>query len=108
MKEIQFYRGLFRKYSASLYPDVVYFATDTKEILVNGVSYGTVDVDDVLTAGGTNPVAGNAIYAAINTAIENAFVTNRIGSSLAIAKIGNSGAYQLTLLDQNGNELSKV
>ena len=49
MKEVLFKRGLKRKYDKTLYSDAIYFATDTKEIIVNGISYGSVDVDDALT-----------------------------------------------------------
>lgn len=41
---IQFYRGLKSKYtypSNTVLKDVVYFATDTGEILVNGINYGS-------------------------------------------------------------------
>ena len=40
MALVKFYRGNKAKYSATKYPDGIYFSLDTKEILVNGASYG--------------------------------------------------------------------
>ena len=40
MAQVKFYRGLRKKYNAGSYADGVYFATDTAEILLNGISYG--------------------------------------------------------------------
>ena len=37
---IQFIRGLKDNYSATIYPDAIFFATDTQEIIVNGLVYG--------------------------------------------------------------------
>ena len=40
MAQVKFYRGLREKYNAGSHADGVYFATDTAEILLNGISYG--------------------------------------------------------------------
>lgn len=40
MTQIKFYRGLREKYNATSHLDGIYFATDTAEILLNGISYG--------------------------------------------------------------------
>jgi len=39
MASVKFYRGLKAKYNATTHKDSLYFATDTKEILLNGNSY---------------------------------------------------------------------
>lgn len=41
---IQFLRGLRAKYSSATMADAIYFATDTGELLVNGVNYGADQV----------------------------------------------------------------
>lgn len=41
MGKIKFLRGLKSKYNPELFKDYIYFAVDTKEIVVNGVSYGS-------------------------------------------------------------------
>ena len=39
--KLKFYRGLKARYdAASKHLDAIYFATDTKELLMNGVNYG--------------------------------------------------------------------
>lgn len=40
MAQVKFYRGIREKYVPSTHVDGVYFATDTAEILLNGISYG--------------------------------------------------------------------
>ena len=40
MAKVRFYRGLKEKYDADTYADGLYFTTDTKEIYLNGKSYG--------------------------------------------------------------------
>jgi hypothetical protein len=65
MEEVLFYRGLRSNYNKALYGNGIYFATNTKEIIVNGVSYGSVDVDNELSATSINPVTYAAIYAGI-------------------------------------------
>lgn len=40
-KAIKFYRGLRASYNSVTHAEGIYFATDTHEILVNGVNYGT-------------------------------------------------------------------
>lgn len=40
MAQIQFYRGLKKFYSQDKYLDALYFATDSKQIIVNGIAYG--------------------------------------------------------------------
>lgn len=71
MKEIKFYRGLKSNYSTDLHKDGVYFATDEREIILNGQSYGT-EVDDTLLSNSINPVEGRAIYKAIQDSITDA------------------------------------
>lgn len=43
MAQVKFYRGLREKYNAGSHADGVYFATNTAEILLNGISYGLSD-----------------------------------------------------------------
>lgn len=107
MQEILFYRGLKRKYNKAIHQDVVYFATDTKEIIVNDVSYGSVDVDTELTEIGQNPVIGSAIYKAIKDNINSAVEGASFGSSLQLINIGTN-AYQIALLDKKGNIISQT
>ena len=46
--KLKFYRGLKARYdAASKHLDAIYFATDTKELLMNGVNYGGSGVTDV-------------------------------------------------------------
>ena len=46
--KLKFYRGLKARYDeASKHLDAIYFATDTKELLMNGVNYGGRGVTDV-------------------------------------------------------------
>ena len=107
MKEVNFLRGLKSKYLASAYTDSIYFATDTKEIIVNGVSYGSVDIDDELTEVGKNPVMGSAIYKAIKENINDAINTAPYGAKLQVISAGTN-VYQILLLDKNDNELSRT
>jgi len=37
---VSFIRGLYSKYDAKTYEDGIFFATDRKIIIVNGVEYG--------------------------------------------------------------------
>lgn len=104
MKEVNFYRGIKNKYNKALYENGIYFATDTKEIIVDGVSYGSVDVDDELTEIGKNPVTGSSIYKAIKDNISNAIDTAPYGAKIRITNANN--VYQLYLLDKNDNILS--
>lgn len=47
-KKFKFYRGARARYdAASKHLDAIYFATDTKELLMNGVNYGGAGVTDV-------------------------------------------------------------
>lgn len=48
MQYINFYRGLKSKYDAVAYANGVYFATDAKEIIVNGISYIGALADNAL------------------------------------------------------------
>lgn len=105
MKEIHFYRGLRKKYDQTLYADGIFFATDTKEILVNGISFGSVDIDDTLTEIGQNPVTGSAIYKAIKDSISESIDNAGFATSIKIISSGNN-IYQILLLDKNGNILS--
>lgn len=105
MKEVLFKRGLKRKYDKTLYSDAIYFATDTKEIIVNGISYGSVDVDDALTEIGQNPVKGSAIYKAIKDNISESVDNAGFATQVQVINTGNN-IYQILLLDKNGNILS--
>lgn len=46
MAQVQFFRGLKGFYTKEKYPDVVYFAIDKKQIIVNGIEYG-FDKNDI-------------------------------------------------------------
>lgn len=47
-KKFKFYRGLKARYdAASKHLDAIYFATDTKELLMNGTNYGGGGITDV-------------------------------------------------------------
>lgn len=49
---IKFYRGLKERYNSDTHRDGIYFAINTQEIIVNGVSYGSgsdVDLSDYVT-----------------------------------------------------------
>jgi hypothetical protein len=67
MNEVNFYRGPSKSYRKELYPNGIYFTTDTKEIIVNDISYGTVDlkVDNTLTPTSTNIVTSAGIYSGV-------------------------------------------
>lgn len=106
MEEVLFYRGIKNKYNKALYGNGIYFATDTKEIIVNGVSYGSVDIDDELTEIGNNPVKGSAIYKAIKDNITNAVNSAPYGATLELSASNNT--YTIILRDKNGNKLSEV
>lgn len=100
MKEIKFYRGLKSNYSTDLHKDGVYFATDEREIIFNGQSYGT-EVDDTLLSNSINPVEGRAIYKAIQDSITDAISSTMIGNKLVLAKQGNT--YKVELYDSRTN-----
>lgn len=106
MNEVLFYRGIKNKYNKALYGNGIYFATDTKEIIVNGVSYGSVDIDDELTEIGNNPVKGSAIYKAIKDSVTNAVNSAPYGATLELSASNNT--YTIILRDKNGNKLSEV
>lgn len=54
-KKFKFYRGAKARYdAASKHLDAIYFATDTKELLMNGVNYGGAGVTDVRFDKSTN------------------------------------------------------
>lgn len=40
MKKIKFLRGLKENYDQEVFKGYLYFALDTKEIIVDGISYG--------------------------------------------------------------------
>lgn len=65
MEEVQFYRGKKIQYNADTHKDGIFFATDKGEILLDGVSYGHVDIDTELKATSLNPVTSAGIYAGI-------------------------------------------
>lgn len=50
MALVKFYRGLSTAYSAATYADGIYFATDTKEIILNGSKYGadSTQINDIV------------------------------------------------------------
>lgn len=104
MEEVLFYRGTKNKYNKALYAGGIFFATDTREIIVDGVSYGSVDVDDELTEIGNNPVKGSVIYKAIKDNVNNAINNAPYGAKLRITNSNN--VYQVYLLDKNDNILS--
>lgn len=106
MKEVNFYRGIKNKYNKTLYEEGIYFATDTKEIIVNGVSYGSVDVDNKLSATSVNPVTSAAIYAGIQDQIDAALTSGNIPTKIQIRDEGNH-QYRLYLLNDAGEEISK-
>lgn len=100
MPDIQFYRGLRSKYNSDLHKDGVYFATDKKEILLNGQSYN-IEVDSELLSNSTNPVEARAIYEAIQKSITEAIDSTLIGNKLMLAKAGNT--YKVELYDSRTN-----
>ena len=106
MEEVLFYKGIKNKYNKALYGNGIYFATDTKEIIVNGVSYGSVDIDDELTEIGSNPVKGSAIYKAIKDNITSAVNSAPFGTTLELSASNN--IYTIILRDKNGNKLSEI
>jgi len=101
MEEVLFYKGLKAKYNKALYGNGIYFATDTKEIIVDGVSYGSVDIDDELTEISNNPVVGSAIYKAIKDNINNAIETAPYGTSLELVNNGGN-VYRIILRNKKG------
>jgi hypothetical protein len=107
MNEVLFYRGIKNKYNKALYGDGIYFATDTKEIIVNGVSYGSVDVDDKLTEISKNPVASSAIYKAIKDTITDSIKKAPFGATLRVINTGNN-VCQVALVDAQGNILNDL
>lgn len=101
-KEIKFYRGLKEKYSEVDHKDALYFATDKKEIILNGQSYGC-EVDDELLINSTNPATGRSIYKAIQDMVSSAIASTAIGSKLMLVKQGN--VYKIELYDSRTNTL---
>lgn len=106
MEEVLFYKGLKAKYNKALYGNGIYFATDTKEIIVDGVSYGSVDIDDELTEISNNPVKGSAIYKAIKDNINKAIDTAPYGASLELSASNNT--YTIILRGKDGTKLSEI
>lgn len=96
MSEIKFYRGLKSNYSPEDHKDGLYFATDKKEIILNGQSYGC-EIDDELLNNSTNPATGRSIYKAIQDMVSEAIANTAIGSKIVLAKKGNT--YQVQLHD---------
>lgn len=107
MEEVLFYKGLKAKYNKALYGNGIYFATDTKEIIVDGVSYGSVDIDDELTEISNNPVKGSAIYKAIKDTITDSIKKAPFGATLRVINTGNN-VYQIALVDAQGNILNDL
>lgn len=107
MKEVNFYRGIKNKYNKALYENGIYFATDAKEIIVDGVSYGSVDIDDELTEISNNPVRGSAIYKAIKDTITDSIKKAPFGATLRVINTGNN-VYQVALVDAQGNILNDL
>lgn len=107
MLEIFFRKGNKAAYKAANYPGVLYFAKDTGEIILDGVNYGSATLETEVKAGSKNAVTGGGIYNAINNAITAALGNTVIGSSLGLIT-GSNGTYKVTLLDQNGNQISET
>ena len=107
MLEILFRKGNKSAYRAANYPGVLYFAKDTGEIILDGVNYGSATLETEVKAGSKNAVTGGGIYNAINNAISKALGETIIGSSLGLIT-GSNGTYKVTLLDQNGNQISET
>lgn len=55
MAQVKFYRGLAEKYVAANYANCIYFATDTKELMLDGKAYGVSTKDATLLS---NAVTG--------------------------------------------------
>lgn len=109
MNEVNFYRGPKNSYRKELYPNGIYFTTDTKEIIVNDISYGTVDfkVDNTLTPTSTNPVTAAGIYSGVQKQIDNALIGGDIPYKIQIREEGNN-EYRLYLLNKNGDVISQT
>lgn len=107
MTEVNFYRGIEERYNKQLYGDGIYFATNTGKIIVNGVYYGSVDVDDKLTEISKNPVASSAIYKAIKDTITDSIKKAPFGATLRVINTGNN-VYQVALVDAQGNILNDL
>lgn len=102
MNKLKFYKGLKEKYNSSEHGNGIYFATDKKEIIVDGKSYGC-EVDDELLSNSTNPATGRAIYKAIQDMISSAIANTAIGSKLMLVKQGNT--YKIELYDSRTDTL---
>lgn len=102
MADIKFYRGLKAKYNPTKHKDGLYFATDKKELILNGQTYGC-EVDDEVLSNGINPVTGRAIYKAIQDTVAAQIANTAIGTKLLLAKTGN--AYRVELYDSRTNAL---
>mgnify|MGYP003291452887 CR=1 FL=1 len=101
-QEIKFYRGVKSNYSEELHKDCIYFATDKREIILNGQSYGC-EIDDELLNNSTNPATGRSIYKAIQDMVSSALQETAIGSKLMLVKYGN--VYKIELYDSRTNTL---
>lgn len=108
MNEVNFYRGPSTSYRKELYPNGIYFTTDTKEIIVNDISYGTVDlkVDNTLTPTSTNIVTSAGIYSGVQKQIDNALLSGDIPYKIQIREEGNN-EYRLYLLNKKGDVISQ-
>lgn len=102
---VKFYTGIDAAYNKNSFVDCVYFATNTGKIYVNGVSYGSVNVDSTVSATSNNPVSSAAVYSKIQE------VDNKL-ANYATRISGNyeGGFLNLNLLnsklDQIGSTLS--
>jgi hypothetical protein len=77
--------------------------------MVNGDSYGSVEVDNTLTKTGTNPVAGNAIYNAIKDEVKANIAEKKYGKSIELETLSNAkNTYILHLKDENGEIISST
>ena len=103
MAELKFYRGIKAKYSEEEHKDGIYFATDKHEIILNGESYG-LELDQDVSEVGTNPVAGSAIYSAIQRAITNAISSTPIGTDIRLNVAGNAAKVELYDKRTDGSE----
>lgn len=95
MNKIKFYRGLFSAYSTTTHADVVYFATDTKEIYMNGVAY----TGSLSTLTATVESLASRITT-VETTLANK-VDKVDGSSLISAE-------KLALIDANASNISSI
>lgn len=92
MAEVKFARGAKAKYDAAAYRDNIYFVTDTKEILVNGIAYGISDTLTNLINNGAITEAHFIPSVADDSGIIALKTTNgNFTINIAVASSGNPG-----------------